>query len=158
MKVRIIEAGYEGFTGYFGTVEFVDGVSVDASLSEIRTISAVVKIVDADTGNEVGVLADFSTNQETRANAVTLPTVAELQAQAVESGETTEEPKVVAQPEKEGPKYSKGDLERIADGGGINALRKVGDEFGVKATGINKLITAILIAQGLNVEVPADSE
>lgn len=152
MKIKIIEEGYGAFTGFFGTVEFIDGVSVDVTKQEARLMSAVIRVVDADTGKEIGALADFANNQETTVNVATLPTLEELE----KSGQV--QPKAEEAVKKETPAFSKEDLEAIADKGGISALRKVADQFDVRGTSINKLITGILLAQGLAIEVPSEEE
>lgn len=129
MKLKIVEKGFENYTGMFGVVEFKDGISLDhVNHVERQLLSSLIRVEELEGYEEV--TAEKAPVQE----------VAEIQEEAVK-----EEP-VVAQDSGEAL-YSREQLEVIADTGGINALREIGERFGVKATSISKLISEILAAQ-----------
>lgn len=142
MKIRLIGNGYEAFTGFFGTVEFKDGVSVHAvSPADARFFASITSIQDAETGEDPGDNALFERSFQLEAHAETLPTLAEL-GMTVEQAPV--EQKVQAPAEE---KYTKERLEELADKGGIAALREIGGKLDVRGTSIAKLIDGILAAQ-----------
>ena len=131
--LKIAQKGFENFSGYMGDVEFVDGVSVEAvSMAECRRLGCIMSVETLDGQNP-------STTQlweDMRYQPLTQP-----RAKA-------EEPE--ATPEVSGEKtmrYSREDLEQIADERGISGLREVAAEFGVKGRSINELIEELV---GLN--------
>jgi hypothetical protein len=140
MKIKMVQPGYEQFTGNFGGVEFLDGVSVVDVAPMIATrIANVVRVENVEDG------VNPSASQ-TALDSYSTPM--ELRPQDVPA----------AKPQK----YTAAELESIASKEGIKGLRKIGDTFGVKATGIAELIALILRAQtpGEQVEflgeVPSD--
>jgi hypothetical protein len=146
MKIKLIEQGYDKFSGHFGTVLFEDGVSVhDVSDQEIRLLAAIIQVRSVDDGSDPGANAQFQSSLKMEAQTVNLPTQAELDriAQAAKPEETKKEAPVVG--------YTREELEQIADKSGITGLREIGDKFDVKATSISKLIAAILDAQARQV-------
>lgn len=130
-KVRIDRDGWESFTGQLGTVEFKDGVSVrPLTEREVQFLGASIRIVRADTDEQVGV-------------GVTVKEGRKHSAKVVEPLKTeTEE-------QKEAPvlKYDRDKLDEIASEGGIKAIREVANEFGVKGVQISSMIEDILKAQ-----------
>jgi hypothetical protein len=132
MKLRLKEAGFEGYTGQFGVHVFQDGLTVDhVSAQDATRISAVMSAEWEDgTPANVGQIYLDSMNNP-----------APIEAAPVERAEPvkTETPTL---------KYSREALEAVADEKGINGLRPIGDEFGVKSTSIAGLIQSILKAQG----------
>lgn len=133
MKLKIVEKGMENYSGYFGQIEFKDGVSVrDVTIVESNLISALVRINWIDGEKDIG---------RAEITSVAFDKVAEV---APDRSVTPEEPKAE---QKKGQKYSREDLEAVADSKGLNGLREIGAQFGVKSTSINKLIEAILEAQ-----------
>jgi hypothetical protein len=125
MKIKMVQPGYEQFTGNFGGVEFVDGVSVVDVAPMIATrIANVVRVENAENG------VNPSASQ-TALDSYSTPMA--LRPQDVPA----------AKPQK----YTEAELEVIASKEGIKGVRKIGDTFGVKATGIAELIALILRAQ-----------
>lgn len=142
MKIRMIEAGYKGFTGMFGTVEFKDGVSVnDVSDADARFFASIIGIENVEDGKDPGSNAQFQNSLTLSAVSVTLPT----RAQTAKRDEKVEEKPKVDEPIA--GTYTKAQLEEIADKGGIAGLREIADPLGVKGTSIAKLIDAILMKQ-----------
>lgn len=140
MKIKIVGAGWAGFTGHFGTIEFKDGVSLeDVSPLEAQRLGAVVQVETLDGFN---------------------PSVAQriidsrAEPMDVASTPRTEE----AVPEKMPMNYSAKELEEIADKGGIKALREIADQFGVRGRGISELVRELgaLRVPGTQPEVAAE--
>lgn len=131
MKIKIVESGWAGYTGYFGAVEFKDGVSVgDVSQAEINNLSANIRIQTIE-GDNVGVLKQYEESRNKPASAGATPTPA---AEFVAS---------LLAPTS----YTREQLEEIADQKGIAGLRAIGEQFGVRAKSISDLIDGILEAQ-----------
>lgn len=145
MKIRLVGNGYEAMNGFFGDVEFKDGVSVHpVSAAQIRLFASITTIENAEDGTELGDNAHFQSALKMEAVTFDLPTLAELEAQGqkVEVGQAVEQ----VQEAPEGT-YTKEQLEAIADKGGIAALRDIADPLGIKGTSIGKIIMAILARQ-----------
>lgn len=133
MKLKIVDTGYEHFNGYFGMIEFKNGVSVrDVSPIESNLVSAIVRTHWIDDGNDVG-RAEYRTTSFNP--SATVEPSRSVPEQAPEA------------PKQKELKYSREDLEAIADTKGLNGLREIGAEYGVKSTSIAKLIDAIIEAQ-----------
>lgn len=130
-KIKIDVPGWELFTGYLGTVDFVNGVSTrEVSPTEVRVIGANIRVVEVDSDEQVGPATSM-----VNARHVSATVEAALETESAE-------PEV----EVEG-KYNEDNLNAMADKGGIKALREVAKEFGVKGVSIQELIKEILEAQ-----------
>ncbi|MGZ8497409.1 MAG: hypothetical protein ACXWXL_03300 [Candidatus Binatia bacterium] len=128
--VRITEPGSEGFNGDIGGIEFKDGVSTrNLSPVEVTRLSASMRVVNDETRKQVGV-------------AATLVESKHVEARVDEPLKTQRDPVVENQTER--PRYTREELEAIADKGGIAELRKIADELGVKGKAIQTLIDGIL--------------
>ena len=143
MKIKLIEPGWESYTGPLGAVQFVDGVSVEhVPQSEARTIAATLAVADAETGKDPGEGASFiQLRGELSAPVTTLPTLADLRAQSAVSEDSVA-------PAGQVRKFSEAELGEVGDKQGIKGLRAIADELGVKGTSIAALISGILAAQG----------
>lgn len=128
MKLRITEHGWAGFTGHLGSIEFIDGVSVeDVSRADASYLAAIVAIEDADTGK----------NPSDAQAIIDAGTISAPMEKALESP-APQEPKL---------DYTKESLEAIADASGIKGIREVADTFGLKGNSIVDLIDKILSTQ-----------
>lgn len=146
MKIKFANPDLASFTGMYGMLEFKDGVSVnDVSEHDVRLFGAITTIEVI--GDGFTPEKSYDEIKNISAGSVTLPTLAELQAQAAQlvtavmsppEGATVSTPAVV---------YTKEQLEAIADKDGIAGLRNIGDTLDVRGTSITKLIQAILDAQ-----------
>lgn len=135
MKIKLVEPGWETFTGLFGVVQFEDGVSVeDVSKGEAQHLSALVRIETLE-GKDPSVAQEIVDRNN------------ELAAL---------EPVFVSTDEGPAPTpartYSLADLEEIADKGGIAALRAIGEPLGVKGRSIPEVISRIFEIAGDRVE------
>jgi hypothetical protein len=120
MKLKLVQAGYEGFTGYLGVTLFENGVSVgDVPEREARTIGMSIKTEWEDGGdpNPAQALLN-SMHNEPVVEAAAAPVV----------------PKV----------YTEEQLAAIADKEGIKGLRAIAEPLGIKGTSIKELIAEIL--------------
>lgn len=127
MKIKLVQKGWEGYTGNFGGVDFRGGVSViDVSDGEARRLANIVRIDRLDGTNP-------SSSQQA------------LDSKSKPMGVFGADP-ITGKPE---PKlqFTQEQLEGIADEKGIKGLREIGDAYGVKATGIAELIAQIMKAQ-----------
>jgi hypothetical protein len=132
-KIRIDATGYEAFDGFLGTLEFKGGVSVrEATPLEIRRIGANVKIVEVEGNGQVG-------------PSVSMVGTRHVSAQ-LETRLTRESEESPVEPETE-VEYTEEKLKVIADEGGIKAVRKIAEKFGVKGVSISAMIEEIVAAQ-----------
>lgn len=178
MKVKIVQKGYEHFTGQIGITMFENAVSVDdVSYREACALAAIFSVRDAETGKEIGAIEreravwdnanipippSLKTASQKKVDAGTLKkpddsenlgdeTGGDDQGQAGGDGENGESGTGGEdQTGDEFTAYTREALEALADEGGIAAIREVGAKFGVKGTSIARLIDEILAAQGAN--------
>jgi len=135
MLVRIVEPGFETFTGLLIGVPFKDGVSVRSLIgSESSALGGLFRVEALDGGAQIGVSADMvrNVNQE---------------APVVNTSERGVDGKDVKTPLPEVNVYSREDLETLADAEGISGLRKIAEPLGIKGKSINDLIRDILAKQ-----------
>jgi len=130
MKIKIIEPGWAGFTGDFGMVEFVDGVSVDdVSRVQAASLAGLIGIETLEGVNPSAsqVLLDA---HHTAAKVTTLVNIPDAPvAPAAEKVWTQDE------------------LAALADKGGIKAVREIAEPMGLKDNSINELMAKILAFQ-----------
>lgn len=140
-KVRIDEPGWDSYSDYLGAVKFENGVSErELTEREVIMIGANVKIVRIDNDEQVG-LTVIMANTDHLSAEVTPPLQRADQEEAVELLYDA------LPPEEVNDLYTEEQLLEIAEKGGMKAIRKIGDEFGVKGVQINGLIKEILEAQ-----------
>lgn len=125
MKIKITQPGWETFTGNFGSIEFVDGVSVgEVSQTEASRVAAVVR-VETTEGKDPSMAQLIIDTYGTPAPMETTVAAADL-------------------PQPEAPTYTADELAAIADKLGIKGLREIADPLGIKANSIAELIGRIL--------------
>lgn len=154
MKVKIVEAGYQGYTGFLGSFEFEDAVSVcDLAPRDINRLSVNISIVNAEDNSAIGTLSDFEENlrasfpiETPESSGVKFASVGDV----IETDDASPVPDTVTASEIVEPtKYTRVNLEALADKEGIAGLRTIADTFGVKGTSITGLIEQIINAQAL---------
>lgn len=127
MKLKLLQAGYENFTGLFGVTFFEDGLSVDdVPLREARNI-AISILTQYEDGSDPNPAQGLLNNMDLEAK-VTTP--GQFEPDVVETLPV--------------PVVTKEDLEAIADKGGIKALRETAATYNVKGTSIAEIIKEIL--------------
>jgi hypothetical protein len=137
MKIKIVGAGWQGFTGYFGMTEFVDGVSAhEVSDIEAKRIAAVVQVETLE-GTDPSAAQQII---DSRAQPLILATTP-----------------VVEAPVQDKPvmDHTAEELAAIADKGGIKALREAAEPFGVKGKSITEIIAALMALKPKVVDQPA---
>ena len=136
MRFKISEPALMGFTGDFGEIEFVDGISTDnLSSRQIDRLAAIVRGFGVDSGGEekqVGVAHRIVANRD---DLAPVATILSAETNATELAPATKQ-------------YTHASLSEVADSGGISALRKIATDFNVKGKSIPELISLILAAQG----------
>lgn len=141
MKIKLVSPGWETFSGAFGNVQFLDGVSVDdVTKREADRLAALTRVVTLD-GEAVGLQERLIHNSAARApvlEPLEVQTVAEKEAEKVEDAKVEAAPAV---------SYSQEDLEKVADAKGIVGLRAIAEPLGVRGRSIVELIKEILVAQ-----------
>ena len=123
MKLKLTQSGYEKFTGQFGIVDFVDGVSVgDVNAREARNIAVSIgcEFEDGSSPNPAQILLN---SMNDRAGEV--------------KPENKPEPAVFVP-------FTKEQLEKVADEKGIKGLRQLADPLKIKGTSIVELIKELL--------------
>lgn len=150
MIIKIVEPGYENFTGEMGVMMFKDAVSVDhVSRADATLLAASIRVIDFETGKHIPDAGEDVNDRHIHVAPVTFPTLAEIRAaeRAAQDGSAPAQPvKVVT--EKPKKIYSAEELAKIADTSGIGGLRELADPMGIKGTSIGKIINDILRAQG----------
>ncbi len=137
-KIRITQAGWANFTDTMCGVEFVDGLSVyPVPHNLILTLGSLFSIEGVDEQEQVGMGAHVKASRTTKAKVV--PALADSTPESV--GISTD----AVAPVK---KFTREELETIADEHGIAGLREIADGFKVKGRGIMELIAEITKAQG----------
>lgn len=127
-KLRITDPLFPNFTGTFGCLEFVDGVSTrEVTIVEAERIAGVIlaELMDGSNPSVAQVIID---SQST-------PMDEEMVRDRMDNGPAAIKPAT---------RYSYDELAKLADEKGIGGLRVIGDHLGVKATSIPKLIELIL--------------
>ena len=151
-KIKIVEPGWEGYTGILGTLVFEDGVSVEpVSQREKDVFSVTIRIAEVTDTGEARV---YSANDNLRTVAALAMEpqapklfVAPKPAPAPTPEATDTSPLPIAAPSAPAKTYTLAELEAIADDKGIKGLREIGAPLGAKNTSITKLIDEILAAQ-----------
>jgi hypothetical protein len=133
-KVKIDMVGFDSFSDLMMGIPFENGISARVvTPDEADRLGASVRLVKVDSDEQVGAGTVMA---KARLDKVEAPV-------AVPAPKAPEEPVV---PVTE-VKYTRESLEELAESGGIKAVRKVADEFGVKGVQITALIDGILLAQ-----------
>lgn len=133
-RIRITEPGWVNYNGPAGGVMFHNNVSVEPVDAQTSArLGSILRIQMLDTDTQAGVAAELGRMKDTRAEVVAeLPVGSSVQPVAT--------PKVVTQ------RYSREELEKVADKNGIAGLRAIAEPLNVKGRGIAELITEILAA------------
>lgn len=128
MKLKLTAVGYENFTGLFGTVEYVDGLSVNDVMPQTAKRVACVISVEWEDGTKVGVADALIANQNMPAPNETATIIpVEPEKPVINTVAWTEE-----------------ELGAVADEKGIAGLREIAEPHGIKGNSIAGLIKGIL--------------
>lgn len=140
-KIRIVEPGWETFTGSMGGAEFVNGESVEpVTQVQVDRIGASIRI-ELESGKQGGIQERLVSMKGVEvAELVGMPvmTEADVEAQKVNEVKAAEAAMIF---------HSEAELEAIALEKGLKGLRALGDPLGVKGRSIPELIREILAAE-----------
>lgn len=145
MQVRLKAKGFENYTGNFGEMSFVDGVSVqELNESQINRMASITQVERLD-GAPVGILGKIKAAVNDKAPVVP----ARKRASEIEPAAVVEKDEPEEKAQKADVKtYSRSELEDVADKEGIAGLRAIAElHEGVKGVSIISLIDGILSAQ-----------
>jgi hypothetical protein len=144
-KIRIIEPGFQGYTGNFGGAEFVDGVSVEnLSKREVNQISCNIRCEAVDdegntTGQTISVAESIIAHSSHTLNEID-PKAPDTTLPSVSDESAALPPSLIGT-------YTREQLEAIADQKGIAGIREITDPFGIKGRSIVDLIDQFLSRQ-----------
>lgn len=129
MKLRLVEKGFETYTGQFGILNFDRGLSVtDVNPHEARRVGGVMKVrwEDGSDPSSTQQMLDFQSVQADSAKtAAASAPVAEVKVAPARA-------------------YTEEELGKIADEKGIAGLREIADSLGVKGRSVADLIAGIM--------------
>ena len=148
--LRVIHKGYEGFTGFLGRYEFVDGISIEKLTRNERDRMAAGHTymeINEDGSEEPAGIAHRMIS--TRARPAEVETPLERRSEKDKRDETIRN---ILGAENRPDVKSRKQLEDIADKSGIAGLREIGDAWEVRERSIPALIEKILGAQELFLE------
>lgn len=140
MKVRLTQPGFQKYTGQMGVVFFQDGLSTDhvAERDAIR-MAAVMNCEWEDGSN----LSPSQNVINTLKNAAPVQKALTTGEDGASTEPKTDEPPA---PPAETPKWTREELEALADAQGIQGLRQIADPAGIKGRSITEMIEAIVNA------------
>ncbi len=136
-RVRIVEPGWESFNGHFGTVEFVNGLSVQpVAWQEQQRLAGLVRMDTAEDDEEgqLGPAIELTRGRDLSTD--------DARVQGANRGVL-----INGQTRLAIETYDRDELERIADAKGIVGLRDIAKAWDVTGRSISELITKILDAQ-----------
>lgn len=157
MKVRIIDSGFANFTGMFGSVEFVGGVSDDISKAEAERLGAILRIECADTGvnpSSTQRMVDVHNQNVSEILRREAPMLAAKEAEAAAEAEKVAKVAKVANaivksqavvPVGLDYSYTEDDLDAIVKREGIAGLRGFSEKYGVNGRSIASMIKELMI-------------
>jgi hypothetical protein len=155
MKIKIVQPGWDSYTGLLGTIRFENGIG-EATRTEAIRCGSTLKIAEYDevtgtTGDLISPAAEIVRRKSDSAPVVTALTRGVDEPPVIGSTEAPAEAEEPANTEgdtpAESPLRTKEELEEIADAKGIAALREIAEPLGVRDTSIAGLIEKILKAQ-----------
>lgn len=136
-NVKIVAKGFEGYNGVIEGVQFVNGLSTEPlSQFSAERIGAFMRVVDADTDAPLGVgqrMVDARRSNHAPSEPL----------QRVKRTPTGKKKEVTSR-KTISYDFTREQLEKVADEGGINGLRKVADQYEVRGRSIREIIEALM--------------
>lgn len=164
MKVKILDKGFKDFTGAFGTVSFVDGVSEEISNAEATQLGNILAVENVETGENPSVTQQMADRRDKN-----MAEISGRQSQA--QAEPTGTPKqVFGVPNDAGDKllpladktqmrnivqnglsydYTEADLDALVQKEGIAGLRAFAEPYGVNGRSIAGMVKELMEQKGL---------
>lgn len=162
MKIRILDKGFAKLTGLFGTVEFVDGVSVeDVSAAEAARLGTILSIENADTGinpSTTQLMVDVHKKNMAELGLVSanivhsseLPKEAPVVIVQPEAGEAAKAPEAADGGVKLDWTFTEDDIDAIVKKEGVAGLRSFAEPYGINDRSIAGLAQKLMEAKALN--------
>lgn len=144
MKLRITQAGFEGYTGQMGVLDFIDGLSIGDVLPVDALRIAGIFGAEWENGQAANISQIYLDKMNDEAPSVQMGE-AGIQADAAAPVVVPVEPSVQAAIALAAT-YTEEQLAAIADDKGIAGLREIADPMGIKGNAIKQLIDGILKA------------
>lgn len=148
-KIKIVQAGWEGYTGHFGLVEFKDGVSVHPVPQMLADqVTGLIACESVPEEGEDSVALGITTRMVGGFTTTAAPLEDSLATQS-ERERVAEENLIRLRNAKQASLelHSKQQLESIVDSEGLPGLRKIADLWQVRDRAVAPLIEKILKAQ-----------
>jgi hypothetical protein len=144
MRIRIIERGFETYTGPLGLIEFKDGVSVSDELDpwEVNRLASALRMEWEDgrqAGQGAAMIEAFKT--------AVVESAAPLERDSEKDKQAPADPDALKTPAVPAELYTREQLGELADQDGMKSLRVIAGGYGVKSKSVTGLIEAILVAQ-----------
>lgn len=161
MKLRITQKGFENYSGQMGMILFENGVSVyDVKERDALRLSSLIQC--RWESGDVVTITKVEVEPSAPVGRVTQMAQTDGKPERV-GGDDSESTryysnlKPTVQPVVT-KRYTRAELEKIADESGINGLRKIAGPMNIRATSINKLIDDLLAVAGKEEELPEGVE
>lgn len=165
MKIRILDKGFAKLTGLFGTVEFVDGVSIeDVSAAEAARLGTILSIEDANTGvnpSTTQLMVDTHKKNMHELGLVSanivhsseLPKEVPVVVSKPEAGEAPKAPEASASPVVLDWTFTEDDIDAIVKKEGVAGLRSFAEPYDINDRSIAGLVQKLMEAKALNAPV-----
>lgn len=157
--LKLVQAGYEGYTGPIGPYDFVDGLSVDKiPLNDRDRLSAAFQLVEIDDNGDEHPAGAAHRLVADRANIVAAEEAAKNElVRMTDAEKAAEDIMAVLGGVKVRHMHSEKALEQIAEEGGISRLRLVANEWHCRSKSIPDLIQRVLGAQNAYIKRAIDA-
>ena len=161
MKLRILDPGFANLTGPFGTVEFVDGVSVeDVSSAEAARLGTIISVEVVGTGvnpSTTQLMVDVH-NKNLDELGLTQPGLLQPVPEAPIKELVPESPSSSVEAGADGAPvlswaFTEEQLDALVKKEGIAGLRAFSEQYGINGQSIAKIVKALLVAQAEQVPV-----
>lgn len=162
MKVKIIDKGFANFTGAFGTVSFVDGISEDISNAEATQLGNILAVQNLETGENPSVTQQMANLRDKN--------ISEMGKRQTASEPAGVAKQVFGVPNDAGDKllpladknqmrnivqnglsydYTEADLDALVQKEGIAGLRAFAEPYGVNGRSIAGMVKELMEQKGL---------
>lgn len=146
MKVRIIDAGFAKYTGQFGSVDFVDGVSDDISQAEAARLGSILRVEVEGTGKNPSatqLLVD-SHNKNLEQMGIKRPVFVEPKVEAEQPKPGKQEKAVRQEAVHLDYSFTEDDLAALVRKEGIAGLRTFAEPFDVNGRSIAGMVRELM--------------
>lgn len=164
MKVKLLDPGFANYTGHFGSVGFVDGVSEDVSEAEAQRMGSIMRVEVVGTGVNPSITQMMvDTRNQNMEDIGGTKTLQELDAEAKAAQKAAEKNRKKLE-DKNGPatgaeqnggvpvsspadldySYTAEDLKALVSKQGIAGLRTFAEPYGVKGRAVKGIVEDLL--------------